>query len=66
MPDITFYDDLITFASPVTYTSSTLTTTSHTPPTMTAGIYYWQVRARDAAGNWSAYNMGGRSPSSDH
>jgi hypothetical protein len=49
------YDNNSDFSSPV-YTSTTLTTTSHTPPAMTAGVYYWQVQARDEAGNWSAYS----------
>jgi len=47
------YDNNADFSSPV-YTSTTLTTTSHTLPAMTAGVYYWQVRARDAAGSRSA------------
>jgi hypothetical protein len=35
------------------YTSAELTTLSHTPPAMTPGIYFWHVRSKDAAGNWS-------------
>ena len=38
------------------YTSAELTTLTHTPPTMTPGIYYWHVRAKDPAGNWSLYS----------
>ncbi|MBK9602334.1 MAG: hypothetical protein IPO36_10905 [Anaerolineales bacterium] len=49
------YDNDIDFSSPV-YTSGELTTTSHTPPAMALGTYSWHVRAKDAAGNWSAWS----------
>ncbi|MDP6958142.1 MAG: Ig-like domain-containing protein, partial [Planctomycetota bacterium] len=42
------------FSSPVAYpyTSST----SYPPAALSANTYYWRVRARDAAGNWSAFS----------
>jgi hypothetical protein len=49
------YDNNINFASP-TYTSAELTTLSITPPTIAPGAYSWRVRAKDAAGNWSAWS----------
>ena len=46
------YDDDPGFGSP-NYTSPVLTTLTHKPPTMPLGTFYWRVRSRDAAGNWS-------------
>ncbi len=37
------------------YTSAILTTTSHRPPIMSLGTYYWRVKAGDAADNWSGW-----------
>jgi hypothetical protein len=50
------YDDNSDFSSP-TYTSSELTTLSHKPPTQAVGTFYWHVRTRDAAGNWSGWSI---------
>lgn len=48
------YDNDADFSSPLyTFALSTLT---HTPPAMTSGTYSWHVRAKDAAGNWSAWS----------
>jgi hypothetical protein len=49
------YDDNANFSSP-TYTSVELAGLNFTPPSMAAGIHVWRVRARDAAGNWSAWS----------
>jgi predicted outer membrane repeat protein len=49
------YDENIDFSSP-TYTSVELAELNFTPPGMAAGIYAWRARARDAAGNWSAWS----------
>ncbi len=49
------YADSADFTSPV-YTSSELTTAKILPPTMALGTYYWHVKARDAAGNWSDFS----------
>ena len=46
------YDDDPGFGSP-NYTSAVLTTLTHKPPTIPLGSFYWHVRSRDAAGNWS-------------
>jgi hypothetical protein len=49
------YDDNLDFSSPV-YTSAWLSATSHKPPSMNIGAFYWHVRARDTLGNvgtWS-------------
>jgi Subtilisin-like serine proteases len=46
-------------SDPETYVhrSAELTNRSYTPPTMTREVqYYWFARARDAAGNWSAWS----------
>ncbi len=41
-----------------TYKSLELTGTSVKPPTQPVGLWYWCVRARDAAGNWSNWSAG--------
>ncbi len=46
------YDNDPGFDSPE-YTSPVLTTLTHKPPAMPLGTFYWRVRSRDAAGNWS-------------
>ena len=43
--DIDFTEDL--------YESAELLAVSHKPPAMPLGLFYWRVKARDAAGNWS-------------
>lgn len=44
------------FVSPV-FTSNPLLTSSEIPtPGTPEGVYYWHVRAQDAAGNWSAWS----------
>ncbi len=48
-------DNNADFLTP-TYSSGPLTTLNHTPPAMTPALYSWHVRARDAAGNWSAWS----------
>jgi Leucine-rich repeat (LRR) protein len=35
------------------YESAELLVTSHKPPAMPLGLFYWRVKAKDAAGNWS-------------
>jgi predicted extracellular nuclease len=50
------YDDSASFASP-NYTSAELSTLTLTPPAMPTGTYSWRVRAKDAAGNWSAWSV---------
>lgn len=49
------YDNLVDFSSP-DYTSPELVSPSHKPPDQPPGIYYWRVRAKDAAGNWSPWS----------
>jgi photosystem II stability/assembly factor-like uncharacterized protein len=46
------YDNDEDFSTPI-YTSGELTTNKVTPPLQDPGIYYWHVKVRDAAGNWS-------------
>ena len=50
------YDNDANFSSPV-YTSAELTALKIIPPTMALGTYSWHVRAKDAAGNWSAWSL---------
>jgi hypothetical protein len=38
------------------YVSPLLGTTSHKPTSQPKGLFYWCVKARDAAGNWSAFS----------
>jgi len=49
------YDNNADFSSP-TY-SVTVRGTFRRPPAMKNGTYYWRVRAKDAAGNWSAWSV---------
>jgi hypothetical protein len=39
------------------YTSPLLSTISHKPVSQPYGVFYWCVRARDAAGNWSSWSV---------
>ena len=48
------YGTDLEFTNPL-YTSGELSTISTTPPIMNIGSYYWRVRARDTAGNWSPW-----------
>lgn len=48
------YDDDLGFANP-NYTV-TVRGTSRKLPAMSNGVYYWRVRAKDAAGNWSDWS----------
>ncbi len=43
------------FASPL-YTSPEIRVTSHRPAAQEPGVYLWQVRARDLAGNWGDWS----------
>ncbi|MCE5207443.1 MAG: hypothetical protein LLG42_03940, partial [Chloroflexi bacterium] len=43
------------FASAI-HTSAVLTSAKYIPPTQDLGTYYWHVKARDAAGNWSNWS----------
>jgi hypothetical protein len=49
------YDNDANMSSPL-HTSSVITVASYTAPKMAAGVYYWQARAADKAGNWSAWS----------
>ena len=49
------YDTDSGFISPTPYTV-TIRGTFRRPPAMPIGIYYWHVRAKDAAGNWGAWS----------
>ncbi|MBC7879398.1 MAG: DNRLRE domain-containing protein [Anaerolineales bacterium] len=49
------YDNDSDFSSP-SYTIITRST-FRKPPAMKVGTYYWHVRAKDAAGNWSAWSI---------
>jgi hypothetical protein len=58
--DDTFVNNVVVpadFSSPV-FTSAELTVLTITPPAMAANpiSYSWRVRAKDAAGNWSAWS----------
>jgi hypothetical protein len=50
------YDTHADCASP-DYTSVELTLNSHKPVSQPYGTFYWCVKARDAAGNWSAWSV---------
>ncbi len=39
------------------YISGEISALTFTPPTVPAGIYYWRVQAKDAAGNWGAQTV---------
>ncbi len=53
------YDDNSDFSSPI-FTSDELITESCTPPFQQLGVtYYWHVKARDEAGNWSDWSSKG-------
>ncbi len=50
-------DDAPTFASPTLSTTQVSAIESMTlPVALPDGIYYWRVRTRDSAGEWSLYN----------
>jgi hypothetical protein len=49
------YDDDPAFGSPE-YTSAEITVLTHKPPAIALGIFYWHVRAKDIAGNWSPWS----------
>jgi C1A family cysteine protease/predicted phage tail protein len=49
------YDQASDFPDP-DYTSAFLNSLNHKPPTMTVSVHYWQVRSRDAAGNYSDWS----------
>ncbi len=47
--------DAVSCANPG-YKSGELSVTSHKPPTQAVGLWYWCVRVRDAANNWSSWS----------
>jgi len=49
------YDQEDTFIEP-DYTSPFVNSLNHKPPTMAVQLHYWQVRSRDAAGNFSGWS----------
>lgn len=49
------YDKDSNFSIPISYAVTTRGTFRR-PPAMGSGIYYWHVRAKDAAGNWGAWS----------
>jgi hypothetical protein len=50
------YDEATDFSDPA-YTSGVLSVLTHTPsPAMGLGTWYWRVKSRDAAGNWSDWS----------
>ena len=50
------YDEATDFADPA-YTSGVLSVLTHTPsPAMGFGTWYWRVKSRDVAGNWSDWS----------
>lgn len=50
------YDQENTFPDP-DYTSPFVNSLNHKPPTMAVQVHYWQVRSRDAAGNFSDWSI---------
>ncbi len=50
------YDEATDFSDPA-YTSGVLSVLTHTPtPAMGLGTWYWRVKSRDVAGNWSEWS----------
>ena len=48
-------DDSASFSSPV-IDNNNISKTSYKSDSLADGLYYWKVRARDAAGNWGQYS----------
>ncbi|MFX0066482.1 MAG: SH3 domain-containing protein, partial [Candidatus Hermodarchaeota archaeon] len=47
-------DDASSFSSP--QVDTTTTNTYYTTPALSDNMYYWRIRAQDAAGNWGAWS----------
>ncbi len=56
--DLAFGSPLITTPDGDAYPGTPLATTTYTPTGLTLGtVYYWHVKARDAAGNWGDWSI---------